>query len=578
MPSYLNALCALYERLREDPSSGMPVEGMSAAKVSFAVVLADDGSVIRFDDLRDSKGKPSLLSVPAAVRRTSNSRSDFLWGSSSYVLGVTGKDGAHSGPKTVRDMLEFRTFHKKALAACEGRAAKALLAFLATWKPAMLKDFDEREAVTDSVLVFRLADGTFLLEDPELLRVWDRVLEERDAHDGKDGKPSEMAQCLVTGLVLPIARVHPAIKGVFGAQPAGASLVTCNFPALESFGKEQGVVSPVSCGMARAYASALNWLLNPVNGHLVRVGDTSIVFWTDAADPAETVFTSLMDPSSEEDDGEAVARMKGMLEAARKGERPVAEGKETKAFILGLSPNNGRISVRFWLEGGIASLLANVARWYEDLAIERTYPGDPEFPPLWRLLVQGLAARHEAKNVSPRMAAALAKAMLDGGRFPEPLLPALLARVRAEGKVTFLRAALVRAFLRRNRNMEGGWMDTFDGKAENVGYRLGALFALLEKIRRDAIGRKTKSSFAEAHMTAAMTMPARTFGVLLERATRWQVPKLEFPFEVWFTREVAALLDGMEEFPERLSPTERGLFMLGYYFKKNALYRKKEDA
>ncbi len=54
--------------------------------------------------------------------------------------------------------------------------------------------------------------------------------------------------CLVTGEKAPIARLHPAIKGVMGAQSMGASLVGFNARAFESYGhdEEQGLNAPVS--------------------------------------------------------------------------------------------------------------------------------------------------------------------------------------------------------------------------------------------------------------------------------------------------------------------------------------------
>ncbi len=47
-----------------------------------------------------------------------------------------------------------------------------------------------------------------------------------------------MGRCLVTGEEGPIAILHPSIKGVMGAQSSGASLVSFNAPAFESYGKE----------------------------------------------------------------------------------------------------------------------------------------------------------------------------------------------------------------------------------------------------------------------------------------------------------------------------------------------------
>ena len=69
---------------------------------------------------------------------------------------------------------------------------------------------------------------------------------------------SAQAFCLprVSGETQPIARLHPAIKGVWGAQTSGANIVSFNQRAFESYGKEgrQGENAPV--GEATVFAEA----------------------------------------------------------------------------------------------------------------------------------------------------------------------------------------------------------------------------------------------------------------------------------------------------------------------------------
>ena len=91
--------------------------------------------------------------------------------------------------------------------------------------------------------------------------------------------------CLVTGARGPVARLHPAIKGVYGAQSMGASLVGFNAPAFESYGHEgeQGRNAPVSVDAAEVYGAALNYLLSDEKHHF-RLGDTTIVFWSETCD------------------------------------------------------------------------------------------------------------------------------------------------------------------------------------------------------------------------------------------------------------------------------------------------------
>src|SRR6516162_5368630 len=85
------------------------------------------------------------------------------------------------------------------------------------------------------------------------------------------------AICLVSGNRAPIARLHPSIKGVWGAQPAGASLVSFNLDAFTSYGHEQGENAPVSEAAAFAYTTALNHFLERGSAQRIQIGDASTV-------------------------------------------------------------------------------------------------------------------------------------------------------------------------------------------------------------------------------------------------------------------------------------------------------------
>src|SRR3546814_11669497 len=67
--------------------------------------------------------------------------------------------------------------------------------------------------------------------------------------------------CLISGERGPVARLHPTIKGIEGAQSSGAALVSFNLGAFTSLGKEQGANAPTSEAAAFRYGAALNHLL-----------------------------------------------------------------------------------------------------------------------------------------------------------------------------------------------------------------------------------------------------------------------------------------------------------------------------
>ena len=111
---------------------------------------------------------------------------------------------------------------------------------------------------------------------PEIRAAWDKAYGDRaDAPHGR---------CLVTGEIGPIRILHPSIKGVAGAQATGASLVSFNGAAYESYGRvdDQGMNAPVGERAAFAYGAALNYMLREPDYH-TRLGSTTVVYWAESA-------------------------------------------------------------------------------------------------------------------------------------------------------------------------------------------------------------------------------------------------------------------------------------------------------
>src|SRR5690606_15567496 len=135
----------------------------------------------------------------------------------------------------------------------------------------------------------------------------------------------ESGQCLLTGETAPIARLHPKIKSVTGAQSSGASIVSFNAPAYESYGKTQSYNAPVSETAAFQYGTALNSLLTGPQSkkHRIRIGDTTTVFWTEKPTLLEDNFADIFSGGSqaieEIQDITKREQIQRLLEAIRSG-------------------------------------------------------------------------------------------------------------------------------------------------------------------------------------------------------------------------------------------------------------------
>lgn len=566
---YLTELYRFYERMTQDPQSGMPPEGMSAEAIHFALVIGEDGSLKGVHDLRDSKGKPLRRPVPAAVKRTSTKvLPNFLWDNTGYVLGV---DGKGNPAFTARKYESFRTFHRQLCAASPDRHARALLAFFDRWTPEQFGSIGEREALLDSNVVFQLeGDTDFLHQQPSLYSLWQDSLAVQDA--------CAQGQCLITGQQGPVLKVHPAIRNVPGAK-VEAALISFNCDSFGSFGKEQSENAPVSPRAARGYTTALNYLLQKEHGQTARLGEDSIVFWTDRACAEESLLAALfdgLDSGERPQDNELLRALHGLLRAMASG-RPVSEedsiDTSVRFFVLGLTPNAARLGIRFWVTDTFGNLLQRFGRWYRDLAIERRYPGEEEHPALWQLL-RDLAPLQKSENIPPLLGGQLLRSILLGRAWPQSMYTAALQRIHADKNVTYYRAALIKAHL-CDTTAKGATM-SLDKEEQNKGYRLGRLFAVLEKAQSDALG-NVNASLRDRYIGAASARPGLVFPQLLKTA-QFHVSKRakQHPgYDVRFSRLVGEIVAGMPVFPPVLSLEDQGRFMLGYYHQNNALDQKK---
>jgi CRISPR-associated protein Csd1 len=483
-----------------------------------------------------------------------------------------------------RDHHAFRDFHRKVLSESDDGALQAVLAFLEQWSPDQFAQppLSGNPDILDANVVFRLdGEQRYVHEHEAAQSIWTRLLDQ----------DAERARCLVTGEIGPLARLHPAIKGVQGAQTTGASIVSFNLSAFTSYGNAQGANAPVSKRAAFAYTTALNHLLrySSDNHQRLQIGDTTTVFWAEADNPgeaavAERLYAMLISPP---DDAQESHKVGNVLEQAAQG-RPLEEVDPqlhdgTCFYVLGLAPNASRLAVRFWYADTLGELARNLADHYRDLALDpkpwRTRPA------VWRLLYE-TAAQRDAKNISPNLAGELMRAVITGRPYPRPLLATVVMRMRSDGKINGLRAALCKACLNRDYRLGIGNIQkevpmSLDPNETAPGYRLGRLFAILEKVQSDAVG-NVNAGIADRFYAAASATPASIFAMLLNKAKshlgavrRKKGEGLARHLE----GQIGEIMDGLDpELPRSLPLEEQGRFAVGYYHQRQALYRKADEA
>jgi len=576
------SLVEYYERLALQGK--VPPFGLTQEKIGYAFLLDHDGKlqdVINLSDPDDKKSKWKMMPVTASFKRPGSAPpSFFLWDKTAFVLGVDRKVGSDVPTLNLKSHAAFKALHLDRLANSTDAGLVALRKFIAAWIP---EQWAQCEQIVKHVPAIFSANIVFRL-DGELNYIHERAAAQELIKRYSTIDEATLGLCLVSGEVRPIARLHPAIKGVWGAQTSGASIVSFNLDAFDSYGKERGANAPVSVHAAFAYTTALNHLLlrDPHHRQCVQIGDASVVFWAEAKnqeaqEAAENAFLSALEPPST--DATAAADLKHALDAASEGRAQhnlnASLDPDARIFVLGLSPNASRLSVRYWFTERLDEFTKRLAQHYDDLNIE---PAPWKTPPAaWRLLAS-IAAQDKTENVPPQLAGSLMRAILSGGRYPRTLLSAAITRIRADGQVTGLRAALCRAVLTRNlrldiKNNQQEVPVSLDTSNTETGYLLGRLFSVLENIQRVALG-NVNASITDRYYASASAVPQQVFFLLLKgaknhisRARKTSDKNLIYSLESKMG-DIIGALDG--NFPRTLSTEEQSWFAIGYYHQRYA--------
>ncbi|WFE67792.1 type I-C CRISPR-associated protein Cas8c/Csd1 [Thiomicrospira sp. R3] len=578
----LTALAQYYDRLSER-SDKVPAYGFSEEKISYILVLSGEGDLVDIvpNLTANKKTQPKLMRVPMPAKKSVNISPNFLWGNTQYVIGLTAK--TIKPPRTVNDYFEsFKKLHLDKLHDCSESSLISFCNFLRKWDPCQIAGFSFPKGFEDKNVVFQIdGEKKYLHDLDESKAIWKNILTEMD-------EQSEHGICLVTGEKKPISRLHPSIKGVSGGQSSGVSIISFKKGSFESYGKEQGENAPVSEHAAFAYTTALNYLLRRENNQSIGLGDTSIVFWAQAdksadAQQAESLFMNFFNPPYVSDESETVL-LQSEIEKLAKG-RPLSEiapdlDPKTQFFILGLAPNAVRLSIRFWLQTDFGHIQQRLAEHFQDLALDPLPWKTP--PSIWRLLMQ-LAPHREGQkpkmeDVPAHLAGELMRSILTGQRYPRAILAQVLVRFRADGDISGLRVALIKAVLQREFRKQLTKEEipmSLDESNTNAAYLLGRLFAVLENIQRIALGDKVNATIADKYYASASTVPYSVYPRLLSGSkhhlskVRKDKPGLAFNLE----KELGQIMSSLPtEFPRHFSIENQGRFSIGYYHQKNARF------
>ena len=422
-------------------------------------------------------------------------------------------------------------------------------------------------------MVFRF-DGTYVHQDPLIQKAWDTYYQ-----TAKDG-PSMV--CLVTGKQGPVESIHPSIKNVYGAQTSGAALVSFNAPAFCSYGKEQNLNAPTSKYAAFAYTTALNHLLSN-RKYVYRMGDATVVCWAKCGGNIYQDLMAWFTFEQTEPSNYTLNELKEALKNLCAGNVVELNDEQLdpnmEFYILGLSPNAARLSVRFFLRDSFGSFLQNVRAHQKRLEIIRPFNDKFDMIPLWKLLSETVNQNSRDKTPAPNMSGEVLRSILTNTRYPASLLNGVVLRLRAEHTITAGKAAILKAYYLKNPHPDVPkevLTVSLNPNSSNLPYNLGRLFSVLEAIQI-ASNPGINATIKDKYFNSASATPAMVFPVLLNLAQK-HLKKLDPSLRSYYDRQIVTILSNLgENYPAHLNLPQQGSFQLGYYHQTQEAFKKKEE-
>jgi CRISPR-associated protein Csd1 len=565
----LQALYDYYQRKAADPDSGIAPEGFEWKEIPFVIVIDNEGKFVALEDTREGDGRKKRAKaflVPSAEKRTIGVKANLLWDNVEYAVGANtrNRDDIEARKHAFINQLKV-TFHEEPSASI----ASPLIAFLESDPLGQINAKMQNSELwkevydTNANITFRIVGSA----DASLCETLRHYIKKTSPIEG-DGV------CLVSGEKSSIARLHAAIKGVRGAQSSGAALVSFNLDAFVSYGKSQNYNAPLRESVAFAYTTALNMLLGKDSKNKVQIGDATAIFWAQKADGFEAAFPSFFGFPSKDDPDADVRAVKALYQSANTG--LLNSDSKSQFYVLELAPNAARLSVRYW-HMGITTLLAETIRQhFDDLEIVRSPKDTGHYSLSW--LLSSMAHENKVDNIPPNLAGQIFQSVITGSSYPATMFQQTIRRIRAQQDVTRTQAGILKAYLNRFFRIystnEKEISVALDPINKNPGYRLGRLFAVLEKIQEEA-SPGINATIRDRFYGAASSTPVTVFSQLLKLKNHHLAKLDNTGRKVNFERMLAEIFDGIEtSMPSHLAMEDQARFAIGYYHQRQALFTK----
>lgn len=568
--------------------------GWNKIGVSYAIEIDRDGNLKFIHSLKQEvplKKKtvfvPAQMTLPARCSKSSNIKSNFLWGSADYMLGLPKNDKTE---RAVKCFEAARDLHLSLIGNVDSVCAKAVCNYFKHWDPtkaeALLKDneaFDDMQAGAN--LVF-LVDDVYPQTDPLIETAW------QNHYDAvPEADESEMSRDLITGELVVPAKTHPLVTGVRGGQSSGMALSSFNAPSFCSYGHKQNENAPIGKFNAFAYASALDYLYKNEMNHKY-IDDTAVLYWAESGeDEYQDAFASLIDSSN----GTITDKdLNDIMEKLSKGISvqwdSVSLNPDTKFYVATVDPNASRFVVKSFYENSFGKIVDSVYRHAKGLELIPCQKQDFLTIPLWKLINATVNIKSKSDKPLPKMMSETFKAIVSGGKYPVTLYQRLMSRIdaeqhrpctsRDEKDRLWTQLSGVKAYLLRNgtsKKMKEAMTVMLNEETTYQPYVLGRLFAILERIQETAMP-GINTTIKNRFFASAEKTPSRVFPHLIDLSNHHQdkLDDKDKGKKIHLQKLLGEVMGKVEGcFPNRLSVQDQGVFQLGYYHQRQKFFETK---
>ncbi|WP_337873297.1 type I-C CRISPR-associated protein Cas8c/Csd1 [Ignavibacterium sp.] len=571
-------LKALYDYYQRKSEIHTPI-GYELEEIDYVIVIDETGKLVDLQNLRENN-KGRVFLVPKAIVRTGQKiLPNLLWDNFEYITGLS-KDPKRSNKARNYNQAFINKLNSLPDNIKTDKSISPLIKFYSSEFQKQLCQHPNYEECLkiNGWMAFRLDGEVELISDKEIIREYQANEFLSGKYEEDDLKNVKQGICLITGNKKIIKRLHTELR-IAGSDKNVKIVAIQEKQGYDSYNKERGYNAPVSIEAEANYSAALKHLLNSKNNK-IKLSDITILFWsekkTEEIDPEEIFpWVIAMQNVDKDNPDKGVEKIEKLFESIFTGK--ISSERTNHFYVLGLSPNAARISVRFWKAPSVEDFGQNIKKHFDDFSIVHG-PKEPKYLSLYQIL-SATALQNKKENVPPNLAGAVIESIIDGTPYPQSLLQQCIRRIRAEQTVNRSHAAILKATLnRQNRIHKPNQKEitmSLDPNNTNVAYRMGRLFAVLEKIQEEA-NPGINATIRDRFYGAASSSPITVFPRLLSLKNS-HLKKLNDGRKINFEKLIGEIVSEVKSFPTNLSLNEQANFAIGYYHQRQDFFTKKSD-